>query len=51
MSSEEISGLKIRIYNYTAIATHTDTCNALIRGILQLSDAEDRLCANSDFNN
>ena len=32
MNSEEISDLKIRIYDNTAIATYTDTYDALIRG-------------------
>src|SRR6266567_4531816 len=33
MNSEEISDLKIRVYdNHTAIATYTDTYDAMIRG-------------------
>jgi hypothetical protein len=32
MNSEEISDLKIRVYDNTAIATYTDTYDAMIRG-------------------
>jgi uncharacterized protein DUF4440 len=32
MNSEEISNLKVRVYDNTAIATYTDTYDALIRG-------------------
>ena len=32
MNSEEISDLKVRVYDNTAIATYTDTYDALIRG-------------------
>jgi Domain of unknown function (DUF4440) len=32
MNSEEISDLKIRVYGDTAIATYTDTYDAMIRG-------------------
>src|ERR1700694_4121109 len=32
MNSEEISDLKIRVYDNTAIATYTDTYDAVIRG-------------------
>ena len=32
MNSEEISNLQIRVYDDTAIATYTDTYDAMIRG-------------------
>jgi hypothetical protein len=32
MNSEEISDLKVRVYDNTAIATYTDTYDAMIRG-------------------
>ena len=32
MNSEEISDLKVRVYDNTAIVTYTDTYDALIRG-------------------
>jgi hypothetical protein len=32
MNSEKITDLKIRVYDNTAIATYTDTYDAMIRG-------------------